>query len=152
MVNRKSHRCARNYGRLRLECKARRGHAAIWTSSKRNGKMRLAGSVHCGPPASNLRGTRPESRIPAFSFVQVMRSGLSSFLRTQHCQRDFSRLPTGKLWRSFMRTADCPPVIFLSPRSHLTFHDRHYWMKRRKRSLDMAISLVSPRAKLNKET
>ncbi len=44
-----------------------------------------------------------------------------------------------------MRAADCPPVIFLSPRSHVTFHDRHYWMKRQKRSLDMAISLVSPR-------
>jgi hypothetical protein len=34
--------------------------------------------------------------------------------------------------RSFMRTADCPPVIFRSPRSHLTFHDRHYWRKRQK--------------------
>ena len=63
--------------------------------------------------------------------------------------RKFDKTATGKLWRSFMRTADCPPVIFLSPRSRLTFHDRHYWMKRQKRSLDMAISLVSPRAKLN---
>src|ERR1700730_6614824 len=44
-----------------------------------------------------------------------------------------------------------PPVIFLSPRSPLTFHDRHYWMKRQKRSLDMAICLVSPRAKLNRD-
>src|ERR1700688_4660980 len=35
--------------------------------------------------------------------------------------------------------------------SHLTFHDRHYWMKRQKRSLDIAICLVSPRAKLNRD-
>jgi hypothetical protein len=40
----------------------------------------------------------------------------------------------------------------ISPRSHLTFHGRHYWMKRQKRSLETAISLVSPRAKLNIET
>ena len=29
--------------------------------------------------------------------------------------RDGVRPPTGKLWRSFRRTADCPPIIFLSP-------------------------------------
>ena len=34
-----------------------------------------------------------------------------------------TRPPTGKLWRSCMRTADCPPVIFLSPRPHVTFPD-----------------------------
>jgi hypothetical protein len=33
-----------------------------------------------------------------------------------------------------------------------TFHDRHYGMKRQKRSLDLAISLVSRRAQLNIET
>jgi hypothetical protein len=37
-------------------------------------------------PATNLRCARPEPRIPAFSFVQVMKSGSSSFLRAQHCQ------------------------------------------------------------------
>jgi len=41
---------------------------------------------------------------------------------------------------------------YFSPRSHLTSHDRHYGMKRQQRSLDMASSLVSPRAKLNMET
>ena len=41
---------------------------------------------------------------------------------------------------------------YFSPRSHLTSHDRHYWMKRQQRSLDIASSLVSPRAKLNMET
>jgi hypothetical protein len=44
------------------------------------------------------------------------------------------------------------PVIFLSPRAHLTFPDRHCWMKWQKRGLDMAISLVAPRAILNMET
>jgi hypothetical protein len=43
-------------------------------------------------------------------------------------------------------------IRFFSPRSQLTFHDRDYWMRRQKRSLDMAISLVSPGAKLNIET
>ena len=29
---------------------------------------------------------------------------------------------------------------YFSPRSHLTSHDRHYWMKRQQRSLDLASS------------
>src|SRR6266852_2835822 len=40
-------------------------------------------------PATILRCSRPEPRIPAFSFVQVMRIGLSSFLQVPQCRHDF---------------------------------------------------------------
>src|ERR1700730_2570685 len=72
---------------------------------------------------------------PAKFAVEAAEAALH-FVRLYRIQ-SFPEPPTGKLWRSFMRTADCPPVIFLSSRSHLTFHNRHYWMKRQKRSLSL---------------
>ena len=58
------HALKKNYRVLTLESETW-GYAATWTNSNRKGRMRLAGSVHCGPPQP-FRDPRPESRIPAF--------------------------------------------------------------------------------------
>jgi hypothetical protein len=85
------------------------GHAATWTSSKRNGKMRLAGSVQCRPPAticliqskklepgkgpSASPGSTEEYRISELE-NKVKPSGLSLRSRRRQGTGPLTRLPT----------------------------------------------------------
>jgi hypothetical protein len=112
----------------------RRAHAATWTSSKRKGRTRLAGSVHCSPPQP-FRD--PQGRNPGFRpfFVQPLAgkqevAGSSPVAPASFLLRGFRESPArernpnplSRLFDEFCsssgatasKIAACPPVLVCS--------------------------------------
>jgi hypothetical protein len=129
--------------------------AKLWVAAGLAGMVFLGAWLKHSPGASGSSTGAPPAALPQVVVNKLFSARSSDASSVPVCI--FLVLPSSSF---ALRRCPCCTLNYicdfldscLSHRSHLTFRDRHYWMERQKRSLDMATSPVSPGAKLNIES